>query len=482
MYKRAGGLLRADLFTAGGQHVEPEVVRGQTALPALTPEVGMLVDALEAAECIPVDLDSIAGFDVTTVPDAPRHLDGLRGPRERRWSGRAGLPLELRHQPLSVVRRARRPTSGTLPWHERLSAVVDWAALAGRLGPASDRGAEDEAWRAIWQTDLGYPIRTLPERPEVTILWGEPAGSRRGHSASSSPEPLFATDRTVLALRRKRVRIVLTPMGPRTDRQLARGDPPARPLGRRRRARCSSPWTRLDQPVALAPGQYRLEATYRLTGVLGLPELSRQGDTTDETATWPFVVPATPDPDRGPGGLTMADQLLQDPRLTLTGAGFLGDPEAQDGIHLRWSFDPDLGFPSDGFRLCVPARPCARTCARSRSRGSRSSSRSQPAPAGVADGVTVHRADGGRLEAGRRCDQSGLELGSIPLVLRFRPSFGAPPGTVRRVTVFGLAERGGGVGTRASCRSRRRLRGERAGACLRQIIDGRVADDLTSTG
>jgi hypothetical protein len=50
------------------------------------------------------------------------------------------------------------------------------------------------------------------------------------------------------------------------------------------------------QPVPLGPGQYRLEATYRLTGVAGLPDLSRQGDATDETATWPFTVPTTPEP------------------------------------------------------------------------------------------------------------------------------------------------------------------------------------------
>ena len=41
----------------------------------------------------------------------------------------------------------------------------------------------------------------------------------------------------------------------------------------------------------------------------------------------------------------MAVHFIQDPRLTLISAGFLGDKEAQDGVHLRWSFDPDLGFP-----------------------------------------------------------------------------------------------------------------------------------------
>ena len=50
----------------------------------------------------------------------------------------------------------------------------------------------------------------------------------------------------------------------------------------------------------------------------------------------------------------MAD-FTQDPRLTLIGAGFVGDSEAEDGVHLRWSFDPDLGFPPEGFRLYVRA-------------------------------------------------------------------------------------------------------------------------------
>jgi hypothetical protein len=48
--------------------------------------------------------------------------------------------------------------------------------------------------------------------------------------------------------------------------------------------------------VRLAPGAYRLEFTYRLTGVAGLPDLSRQGDSSDESGTWSFTVPATPDP------------------------------------------------------------------------------------------------------------------------------------------------------------------------------------------
>jgi hypothetical protein len=294
MYKRAGGLLRADLFTAGGQPVVPEVVRGQTTLPALTAEVTMLVDALEAAECVPVDLGSITGFDVTTY----RTRLASSTAYEVRVSG-GGLPAPVYGWNF-VTSRYRSfgehiADFRDLPWHERLPAAVDWIAIAGRLGPSVDRGAEDDAWRAIWQGDLGYPIRTLPERPEVTILWGQPGAFEARALSLVGPEPLFATERTVLTLRRKRVRIVLSPTGPRTvitwlevSHRLIRSVDGTRAL-----------LVAVDaagQPVPLAPGQYRLEATYRLTGIPGLPDLSRQGDTTDETATWPFAVPTTPDP------------------------------------------------------------------------------------------------------------------------------------------------------------------------------------------
>jgi len=50
------------------------------------------------------------------------------------------------------------------------------------------------------------------------------------------------------------------------------------------------------QPVPLAAGSYRADFVFKLTGVSGLPDLSRQGDTSDESASWSFTVPATPDP------------------------------------------------------------------------------------------------------------------------------------------------------------------------------------------
>jgi hypothetical protein len=175
----------------------------------------------------------------------------------------------------------------------------------------------------------------------------------------------------------------------------------------------------------------------------------------------------------------VAQHLLQDPRLTLTGAGFLGDPEAQDGVHLRWSFEPELGFPLEGFTLSF--RLAAREDLRKVSFASLAQQLAgQPAPAGVKDGVTVHRADSGLLEASRRCDQVGLDLGSSPLVLRFRPSFAIPPAPVRQVTVFGIAERGA-VSVRARHAGRvADCAAVGLGSCLRRIFETGVADRLTT--
>ena len=175
----------------------------------------------------------------------------------------------------------------------------------------------------------------------------------------------------------------------------------------------------------------------------------------------------------------MADHLLQDPRLTLTGAGFAGDPEAQDGIHLRWAFDPDLGFPAEGFRLWF--RQAARGDLRKVSFAPLAHQlESQPAPAGVAEGVTVHRADGARLEAGRRCEQIGLELGTSPLVLRVRATFGSQPEPIRLVTVFGVAQRGA-----VSVRARHAGRVADCAAagvatCLRRIVEDAGAEELAT--
>lgn len=174
----------------------------------------------------------------------------------------------------------------------------------------------------------------------------------------------------------------------------------------------------------------------------------------------------------------MAEPLLQDPRLTLLGAGFVGDQEAQDGVHLRWSFDPELGFPREGFTLWF--RPATRHEQRKVSFVPLAQQlEQQPAPAGIQDGVTVHRADGWRLEVGRRCGQVGLDVGPVPLVLRFRATFGTPPEPVRQVTIFGLMQ-SGGVSVRARHAGRvADCAAQGVASCLTGIFETGVADHLT---
>jgi hypothetical protein len=170
--------------------------------------------------------------------------------------------------------------------------------------------------------------------------------------------------------------------------------------------------------------------------------------------------------------------FTQDPRLTLIGAGFVGDREAEDGVHLRWSFDPDLGFPPEGFRLFV-REPVRKTTLKASFTALARQLQQQPAPAGVESGVTVHRADGDRLAVGTRCDQVGLDLGALPLVLRFRANFGAAATLVREVTVMGVALQGG-VFVRALHRGRPTdCAAVGQGACLAQVIDTGLSSKLS---
>jgi hypothetical protein len=50
------------------------------------------------------------------------------------------------------------------------------------------------------------------------------------------------------------------------------------------------PWSLVSLPA----GDYRLELRYRLTGVTGLPNLTRQNEATDEVGTWAFQVGDAP--------------------------------------------------------------------------------------------------------------------------------------------------------------------------------------------
>ena len=193
MYKKAGGFLVAELFTSSGQRVEPEVVRSRTVLPALTAETAVLFDQLQNADCIVVDLDTIAGYDETTYRTRLATDTAYEVADQRR---RAAEPVYRWTFVTSRYRTfaAHLADLRAVPWHERLPASVDFAAVAAQLGPFADRGAEDEAWRAIWQGQLGYPIRTLPERPEVDDVLDR-AGGFRGAA------PVVRQPRAALRLR-----------------------------------------------------------------------------------------------------------------------------------------------------------------------------------------------------------------------------------------------------------------------------------------
>jgi hypothetical protein len=134
--------------------------------------------------------------------------------------------------------------------------------------------------------------------------------------------------------------------------------------------------------------------------------------------------------------------LTQDPRLTMMALGIHGDQEIEDGVHLRWAFEPELGFPLDGFRLFVrPSRP-------GRSIKVDLSDVlellfANPVRAIVSGGVTIHAEDGSFLTIKELCNQWGLAVAeSPPLVVRFRPTLGAKPRVVREVTLYGITEGG----------------------------------------
>lgn len=169
---------------------------------------------------------------------------------------------------------------------------------------------------------------------------------------------------------------------------------------------------------------------------------------------------------------------VQDPRLTLLGAGFLGDAEAQDGVHLRWSFDPDLGFPPEGFQLFfrTPTRKMELQLSFAKLAHEL---QLQPAPAGVDQGVTVNRADGDRLVIATRCSQLGFDLGTVPLELRFRPSFGVPPTLVREITLIGVAQQGGAIARARHAGRITDCAGTGQQACLASLLDKGVASLLT---
>lgn len=290
MYQKAGELLHAELFTANGRRVEPEAVRRRTVEPAISRETAVLLDRLQSASCVEVNVTVLAGYDETlyrtrlapsTAYEARIRGAGLPEPVYR-WSF-----VTSRYRTFAAHLADRRD----LPWHERLPAAVDWAAVAARLGPTAERGAEDEAWRAVWQGAFGLPIRTLPEGTEVTLFWSETAPFEARAVAFASPDPLFASERTVATLRRR-----VTALDPGGGPPVVSWLPVAQRLLRSldgTRA-LSVPIGAGGQPAALVAGEHRFDFTYRLTAVAGLPDLSRQGESSDETGSWPLAVPAAP--------------------------------------------------------------------------------------------------------------------------------------------------------------------------------------------
>jgi len=139
--------------------------------------------------------------------------------------------------------------------------------------------------------------------------------------------------------------------------------------------------------------------------------------------------------------------LTQDQRLSMRALAITGDNEVQDGVHLRWSFAPELGFPPAGFQLSVRASRERKTST-AQVGAAAASVAGDPPPGLVTGGVTVHSADGLPLDVGSRCNQQGLGLSQRRVLIRFRPTFTAPPGLVREVVLAGVAE-GGLVRARA---------------------------------
>lgn len=134
-------------------------------------------------------------------------------------------------------------------------------------------------------------------------------------------------------------------------------------------------------------------------------------------------------------------QLVQDPRLSMRALGITGDDEIQDGVHLRWSFAPELGFPPSGFQLSIRSSRERRPIP-ARVGAAAASVAGDPPPGIVTGGVTAHSADGLPLDVEARCHEQGLGLGTRRLIIRFRPAFTAPPGLVRAVVLAGVAEGG----------------------------------------
>lgn len=163
------------------------------------------------------------------------------------------------------------------PWDEALLAGADVAGLAALLGGGLDRDREDDALHLAWQQHLGLPLRTLPERPDLTLLWESVLTLPAVRAlAFVSPEPMFV-DRVTMRLL----------AADETEQ-------PVRVLRSRDGTRALLVPQLAGVPVPLPTGTWHLRLRHRLTGVAGQPDLARQGNTADEIVILPFDVPPTP--------------------------------------------------------------------------------------------------------------------------------------------------------------------------------------------
>ena len=257
--RRPAALLVADLFTAGGQHVEPEVIRSRTVLPAISSETAILLDALQSADCVAVDIDSIAGYDETIY----RTRLATSTAYEVRISG-GGLPdpvyrwsfVTSRYRTFAEHLADLRP----LPWHERLAATAAIAPRSRRgsdpsliVRPRTKRGARSG------RPTSAIPIRTLPERPEVTLFWSA-AGRFRGTRARAR-QPRAAVRVGPHRARRSNARSRCSSSRRSGRRPMVTWREVAHRLVRSLDGARAVlvPVDTSGQPVRLAPGTYRLE-------------------------------------------------------------------------------------------------------------------------------------------------------------------------------------------------------------------------------
>ena len=271
MYEKAGGLLRADLFTAGGQQVEPEIgPRPHGAARAHARDRDPPRPLLDAPTASTSTSTAIAGYDETTY----RTRLATSTAYEVRIIGggltEPGLPLELRRPAGTAPSRSTSPTCRELPVAR--AAAGGRRLVGARSAAGSQPGSRSRRGRRGLAGDLagaisGYPIRTLPERPRghAAVEGAVPRFEAQGARRVAGPEPLLADRAHRLALTRRTVSRRPRPRRPGAIVTWLAVAAPARALARRRprAARRRRPG-RAARPPALPAGYTGSTATYRL--------------------------------------------------------------------------------------------------------------------------------------------------------------------------------------------------------------------------